>query len=259
MDCLNFVYPSDPGDYFILSSISGIPSIIRLIFIIFLIIFNGFGLLIKSFQFKGSLKIKFIALSATYIYIPLTFLLSTPLDIWLNLNFIFQIFWFYLIYYGLTPEKIKKPKKKKKPSEKEVRLVSYLSKSPETVKESKFISTDVKKEILVFLSYATKEANLFKIEEISSKLINYEEIVDVLYWQKHLHDNFIKFMNENLGRCDVFILFCSEKALNSIPVEKEWTAADALNKPIIPVYFDAKYIPPLLSSRLGMKFDEKKK
>ena len=35
----------------------------------------------------------------------------------------------------------------------------------------------------------------------------------------------------------------------------EWTAADALGKPIIPVFFDATHIPPILHSRLGFEFD----
>jgi len=70
-----------------------------------------------------------------------------------------------------------------------------------------------------------------------------------------MKDNIIKFMNDNLGRCHVVLLFCSENALHSIPVEKEWTAADALGKPIIPVFFDTTHIPPILQSRLGTEFD----
>jgi hypothetical protein len=37
-------------------------------------------------------------------------------------------------------------------------------------------------------------------------------------------------------------------------MESQWTAAEALNKPIIPVFEESKYIPPLLSSRLGLEF-----
>jgi hypothetical protein len=62
-------------------------------------------------------------------------------------------------------------------------------------------------------------------------------------------------MNDNLGECDAFLLFCSQNALSSEPVEKEWTAAEAMGVPIIPIFFDLKHIPPLLQSRLGVEYD----
>ncbi|MFX1259821.1 MAG: toll/interleukin-1 receptor domain-containing protein [Promethearchaeota archaeon] len=112
-----------------------------------------------------------------------------------------------------------------------------------------------KKGILVFVSYATKDSEIFKIREISEKLTKYDNIDDVLYWEEDMHDNIYKYMNDNLGRCNVMLLFCSFNALNSVPVEKEWTAIDAMGKPIIPIFLKKEYIPPLLQSRLGIKFN----
>jgi hypothetical protein len=109
--------------------------------------------------------------------------------------------------------------------------------------------------ILIFASYSTKDVDTYRIRAIAEKLTDFEEIEDVLYWQEDMHDNIFKFMNDNLGRCDVMLLFCSKNAINSIPVEKEWTAADSLGKPIIPIFTKIEEIPPLLSSRLGVKFD----
>ncbi|MHA1268989.1 MAG: TIR domain-containing protein [Candidatus Helarchaeota archaeon] len=111
------------------------------------------------------------------------------------------------------------------------------------------------KNLIIFISYSTKDANLFHIKDISEKLEEYEEIEEVLYWQDDMKDNIYTYMNENLGRCDVFLLFCTPNALKSIPVEKEWTAADALNKKIIPIFINTEDIPPLLTSRLGLRFD----
>ena len=51
------------------------------------------------------------------------------------------------------------------------------------------------------------------------------------------------------------LLFCSESALGSDAVDKEWTAADMMGKPIIPVFLKTEHIPPLLKSRLGFEFD----
>ncbi len=86
-------------------------------------------------------------------------------------------------------------------------------------------------------------------------LTTYKRIEDVLYWQEDMRDNIIKYMSDNLGKCDVMLLFCSPNALKSKPIEKEWTSADMMNKPIIPVFVKLDHIPPLLKSRLGVEFD----
>jgi len=109
--------------------------------------------------------------------------------------------------------------------------------------------------ILVFISYATKDAETFQIKTIAEGLTACSDIEDVLYWQEDVHDDIYAYMNENLGKCDVFILFCSPNSTDSIPVNKEWHAADALNKPIIPVFTSSEHIPPLLRSRLGIQID----
>ena len=113
----------------------------------------------------------------------------------------------------------------------------------------------IKKDVLVFVSYATKDADLFKIKELAENLTSYEKIEDVLYWQEDMADNIITYMSDNLANCDVMVLFCSPNALKSIPIEKEWTSADIMNKPIIPVFIKSDHIPPLLKSRLGVEFD----
>ncbi len=105
------------------------------------------------------------------------------------------------------------------------------------------------------MSYATTDAETFHIKELSKRLKTYEEIKEVLYWQEHMTDNIMLFMSNNLGKCDVMLLFCSENALSSDAVDKEWTAADMMSKPIIPVFLKSDYIPPLLKSRLGLEFD----
>lgn len=112
-----------------------------------------------------------------------------------------------------------------------------------------------KEKIIIFVSYATKDADIFKVKNIAKALTKYKKIVNVLYWQEHMKDNIIKYMNDNLGKCDAMLLFCSPNALRSEPVEKEWTAADIMKKPIIPIFNDPDHIPPLLKTRLGIKFD----
>ena len=110
-------------------------------------------------------------------------------------------------------------------------------------------------DFLIFVSYATRDAEIFKVSDICEALTKREEISDVLYWQEDMKDNIIKYMNDNLGTCDAMLLFCSPNALTSKPVEKEWTAADIMGKPIIPIFHDPEHIPPLLKTRLGVKLD----
>ncbi len=120
--------------------------------------------------------------------------------------------------------------------------------------EEKVVSIP-KENILIFMSYATIDAPTFKIAQIAEKLTAYHEIKDVLFWQEHMKDNIIEYMDRNLGKCHAMLLFCSPNAIESIPVKKEWTAAESMNVPIIPVFTSTRYVPPILSSRLGIQFD----
>ncbi len=135
--------------------------------------------------------------------------------------------------------------------------LDYINSLPDvSSKPTEITQAGEDKGILVFLSYATKDATLFGIKEIAEELTKHPEIFDVLYWQEDMQDNIFEYMNDNLGRCHVVLLFCSPNALNSEPVKKEWTAADAMGKPILPVFLKPDHIPPLLRSRLGVEFDQ---
>ena len=112
-----------------------------------------------------------------------------------------------------------------------------------------------KKKLLIFISYAMKDSEIFKIREIAETLTNFIEIKDVLYCEEDTRNDFIQYMNKYVGKCDILLLFCSPNALKSAFVNKEWSAADAMNKQIIPVFTHSDYIPPLLRSRLGVQFD----
>jgi hypothetical protein len=135
--------------------------------------------------------------------------------------------------------------------------LDYINSLPDvSSKPTEIAQTGVDNGILVFMSYATKDAPLFRVKEIAEELTKFPEIFDVLYWQEDMQDNIIEYMNDNLGRCHVVLLFTSPNALDSKPVKKEWTAADAMGKPILPIFLKPDHIPPLLRSRLGVEFDQ---
>jgi hypothetical protein len=259
----NLGKPLNPGEnlikpYFPLNSIS---MYLLIPYGVILLVF-GIKLVLKSLKMRGKIRNKYQILALGYVFGMVWMLLVYSSQ---DVGFLFAIFFiasFFAVWttflYGLSPVREKKPKKKRVPSESELKFVSYLTKKSGNNQflEDNYIDVkEIEREIFVFMSYATKDADLFKIKEIAEKLTNTTEIKDVLYWQEDMEDNIIEYMNDNLGICHTFILFCSKNAIESIPVKKEWTAADAMGKPIIPVFFNPEHIPPLLRSRLGIEFD----
>ena len=141
--------------------------------------------------------------------------------------------------------------------EKELKLRERELKFKESklTKETNIDDLLIKENISVFLSYASQDSELFKIKEIAENLKEWKGITEVLFYEGGSYDNFVKYMNDNIGKCDVMLLFCSPNALKSKSVEKEWTAADAIGKPLIPVFIKTEHIPPLLKSRIYVEFD----
>ena len=113
-----------------------------------------------------------------------------------------------------------------------------------------------KKTVIVFISYATKDSEKFKVPLIAERLIKYPEIGNVLYWEKHMRDDIIKYMNDNVGKCNVLLLLCSPNSLRSEPVEMEWQAALKIRKKIIPIFANKRDIPIMLATKLGIKFNK---
>jgi hypothetical protein len=258
---ISVLYPT-LGEYLIHSGMNfGSPfSLILAIFIFTVLIFNGLGLLIKYIQTKAEIRKKYLLLSLAFIVYTIDAIIDTTRMIVYELEFILKLFvivTFLLLYYGLKPAKPSKPKKKI-PSEEERKFASYIMGKPKAINYSEEITASdvvLKEKLLLFMSYATKDVDTFKVHDIAKKLTEFPEIENVLYWEEHMEDNIFEYMDENLDKCDAMILFCSENARDSVPVKKEWTAAEPLGKPIIPVFYNPHHIPALLSSRLGVQFD----
>ena len=112
------------------------------------------------------------------------------------------------------------------------------------------------KGIIIYVSYSTKDSNKYKIADISEELTKMIKIHDVLYWEEDMKDDIYRYMNDNIKKCDIMLLFCSQNALNSEAVTMEWQAALKIKKKIIPVFTNEKEIPALLSTKLGVFFDK---
>lgn len=114
------------------------------------------------------------------------------------------------------------------------------------------------KQFDVFLSYSTKDSEYFQLSKVVKRLELYPEIGNVVYWEADSGENIVEYMERNLKRCNVFVLFCSENSLNSKAVTDEWQAAFQLRKQgqlkIVPVYENERFIPALLTPLLNVKY-----
>lgn len=106
--------------------------------------------------------------------------------------------------------------------------------------------------ISVFISYATIDSKKYDIEGVAHSLRGYNDIKEVLYWEENMKDDIYEYMNDNLKNADVLVVFCSENATNSDAVRQEWMAAYKLKKKIIPIFEKEEFIPPLLTTKLGI-------
>ncbi|MFX1494540.1 MAG: TIR domain-containing protein, partial [Promethearchaeota archaeon] len=109
---------------------------------------------------------------------------------------------------------------------------------------------------LIFISYATKDSDLFQIPLITDILVQYPEIDDILYWESDMHDDIYEYMDDNLKLCSIFLLFCTQTSFYSEPVKMEWRSALKLDKKIVPIFINPNDIPPLLTTKLGVQFNE---
>lgn len=126
---------------------------------------------------------------------------------------------------------------------------------PQTLKQAVFTRKYNSK---VFLSYSTLDAPYYRISDIAKALESYPDIEKVLFWEADSGENIVEYMERTLKICSVFVLFCSENAINSQAVTDEWQAAFQLRKKgqlkILPVYEDESYIPALLTPLLNVEF-----
>ena len=117
-----------------------------------------------------------------------------------------------------------------------------------------------KPEFNIFLSYSTEDTDLFKIKEIARYLELHPDITKVYYWEKDSGQNIIEYMENNLEKSRVFILFCSEHSNDSKSVKLERAAAIQLCQEermrILPIFMNPRDIPLLVKPFLGVEYQQ---
>jgi len=113
-------------------------------------------------------------------------------------------------------------------------------------------------EFKIFISYSTKDKDFFNIPSLA-QFFESEMNATTWYCQRDAKENWVDYMNEKIPLCDFFLLFCTPNSVQSPYVKDEWQAAytefkDNRSK-IIPVFYEEEYIPTLLKSFGGYKFN----
>ena len=115
--------------------------------------------------------------------------------------------------------------------------------------------------ISIFLSHAVANFETFQIKEIAEYLEQLEEIYDVYYCEADLKGNIDDFMDENIPRCQLVLIFASQKSIfDSQDCAHELELARRHNIQIIPIrgrdvsWDDLAEVQ--LSRELGFQFEE---
>lgn len=111
--------------------------------------------------------------------------------------------------------------------------------------------------INIFISVSSDDIERFHIDDISEELRKIPEIGNISnpHDMKSQGEDIIEYMNRELEKCDIFLLFCSENSQKSMFVKSEWQAAFSLKKIIIPVFINRSYIPILLNIFQAIQFN----
>ena len=181
-----FVYPKKSGENLIDENVVlGSPvGILYTIFMLFMLIFCGFGILIKAIQLQGILRKKYLLVSIGLIIFTICGILEglTPLAIVLVFIRISDIIGLWIFYLGLREEPEKKEKIKPK---KEVRVEGDLfriakynkediTEEEVSISKEKKIYLVCKGKVLRFNNYICPECETFYCHKCARALIDLE-------------------------------------------------------------------------------------
>ena len=112
-----------------------------------------------------------------------------------------------------------------------------------------------KYKIKISVVYTKEDKDKFNIVKISKELSEKTEIEEVIYRDLDQEIDILEYLNETIDKCQLFIVVCTENSLDNIDVEMEWMSALKRKKKFIPLFTDPKFIPPLLSTKLGFEYN----
>ncbi len=108
----------------------------------------------------------------------------------------------------------------------------------------------------VFFSYTQVDSEFFQIKKLASQLEQLHPNLEVRYWEESMHagEDFLDFMEDSIQWCNIVVLFYSEAAWKSQPVQDELKMAKYANRPIIPVAENTKKLPLRIAISRALKY-----
>lgn len=111
---------------------------------------------------------------------------------------------------------------------------------------------DLKK---IFISYATKDKDIFQIPTLAEKLSEQIDIEDVFFWEEHAIGSIINYMKEFLMKSDVVLIFWSPDKYQSTPMQMERNLTLREDKKFISIYLKLEDIDEIWQDFRGIKWD----
>jgi len=110
----------------------------------------------------------------------------------------------------------------------------------------------------VFISYAMKDLDSFRIPEVADFLEFQDDIERVFYWDRDCDSNqsIIKYMENSIQDCEKIIFVCSENTKDSASIQQELEMATYSHKSMIPVFRDLEDVTLILRPKKGIRFED---
>ena len=129
--------------------------------------------------------------------------------------------------------------------EEDIREIKEFSESLEVKPES----------ISIFLSYADKDSDKFRVDEISKFLESKPEIEHAFYWERDAEDSISEFMIKYIKKSEVLLAFSSENTPTSNAVD-EWKLVRMYRKKkVVPIFEDLTHVWELFRDNPGVIFN----
>jgi hypothetical protein len=112
--------------------------------------------------------------------------------------------------------------------------------------------------VKIFISYATKDFDAFKIPEIASWLQTQEEIENVFYWERDntMQQSILSYMETKVSESDAVVVIATTASSQSRPVNLELEMAIMQNKKIVPVFSDINSVRLSLRTMRGIHYND---
>lgn len=111
------------------------------------------------------------------------------------------------------------------------------------------------KGVNVYFSYSKQDVQTFQLERLARSIDMLPQVEKVFYRGRSYFGSIVMYMNENIPKSDVLLVFSSKGASRN--VAEEARAATLQGKQVIPIFTDRNDVPIMLRGKIGVRYDPK--